>query len=107
MHEELQEQALSNTFQNNVIIKWIQHLQLGPLTSIIDGRVTLVGVNSFVMSTDTENCSLSFPDYFANVAQVSQWILRNTDAGLYQCLSPQGNVNCEHFSFCKFHLLLR
>ena len=59
MHEELQEQALSNTFQNTVIIKWIQHLQLGPLTSIIDGRVTLVGVNSFVMSEFGANLGTS------------------------------------------------
>ena len=52
-------------------------LYLGPLTAIVNGKVTLVGINSFVAGA----CSLDYPDGFARVTFRRDWILSNSDAG--------------------------
>jgi hypothetical protein len=53
----------------------------GPLTAKIDGRVTLVGINSFVF----DSCNLRYPNGFARVTNQMSWILANSDAADWQC----------------------
>lgn len=54
----------------------------GPLTAMVNGRVTLVGVTSF-----GSECSPSFPPGYARVSFQKDWILANSDARNYQCNS--------------------
>ena len=63
-------------------------LYLGPLTAIFNGKVTLVGINSFVAGA----CSLDYPDGFARVTFRRDWILSNSDAGSWQCTGVIGKL---------------
>jgi hypothetical protein len=56
-------------------------LLAGPVTALVDGKVTLVGVSSFVLS----KCIPNKPMGFASVTAHLDWILANTDAGEWQC----------------------
>ena len=56
-------------------------LSAGPLTAIVNGRVTLVGVTSFGFT----GCPTTAAPAFARVTAVKDWILSNSDAGSYQC----------------------
>ena len=60
---------------------------LGPLTAIVNGKVTVVGITSFVSG----NCSTTRPMGFARVASQRDWIIDNTDAGNYQCNNSTSN----------------
>ncbi len=53
----------------------------GPLTAIVNGKVTVVGINSYVQGA----CMLKTPQGFARVSFQKDWILQNSDAGIYQC----------------------
>ena len=53
----------------------------GPLTTIVNGKVVVVGIGSVI----TNNCNTSRPMSFARVSSQKNWILENTDAGNYQC----------------------
>ena len=54
----------------------------GPFAAIVNGRTTVVGVDSF---GDTSTCDPTSPTGFASVTDKMDWILQNSDAGDYQC----------------------
>jgi secreted trypsin-like serine protease len=66
---------------------------LGPLTTVANGKTTVVGVTSFADA----KCSTASPSVFARVTTVKDWILSNTDAGDYQCSTGTKGENNLHF----------
>lgn len=53
----------------------------GPLTAVVDGKATVVGVASYVSGSAPAEA----PQVFTRVTNALQWILHNTDAGNWQC----------------------
>ena len=75
----------------------------GPMTSAIDGLVTLVGLKSY-----PNECST--PSIYSRVSSALDWIFENSDAGLYQCHGGKSSlfretVNClPHITLSLGHL---
>ena len=57
------------------------NLFLGPLTAMVNGRVTVVGSTSFGFT----GCPTTAPPVFARITAGKNWILANSDAANYQC----------------------
>ena len=53
----------------------------GPLTALVNGRVTVVGIVSF----GSETCTPLVANGYERVTFQKDWILNNTDAGNWQC----------------------
>jgi hypothetical protein len=56
-------------------------LFLGPLTTLVNGKVTVVGIVSFGRTT----CTPLVANGYERVTFQKDWILNNTDAGNWQC----------------------
>ena len=52
----------------------------GPLTTVVNGKSTLVGVTSFGIT-----CNPWYPAGYARVSSQKAWILSNTDVANYPC----------------------
>jgi hypothetical protein len=63
-------------------------LTKGPLTAIVNGKVTVAGIVSFGRTT----CTPLFPNGYERVTFQKDWILNNSDAASWQCGSV-GNHN--------------
>jgi hypothetical protein len=72
---------ISRLIRKVYTINQINPIPLGPVTAIVNGKVTLVGVVSF----GGQNCPNNLPVGFARVSFQKDWILSNTDAGDWQC----------------------
>ena len=59
----------------------IHFLFTGPLTALVNGRVTVVGIVSF----GTAICTPLVANGYERVTFQKDWILNNTDAGNWQC----------------------
>ena len=56
----------------------------GPATLVIGGKITLVGVASFVLLNDSL-CTTDYPSAYARVSSKLQWIRKNTDVSEWDC----------------------
>jgi hypothetical protein len=63
-------------------------LDSGPLTAIVNGKVTVVGVVSF----GGVNCPVNLPSAYARVSFQKDWILANSDAADWQCNGTNSTV---------------
>ncbi len=54
----------------------------GPLTALINGKLTVVGIVSFGRTS----CTPSVPNGYARVTDQKDWIISNSDAKDYQCI---------------------
>ena len=80
-------------------------LDSGPLTAIVNGKVTVVGVVSF----GGVNCPVNLPSAYARVSFQKDWILANSDAADWQCNGTNSTVTPgldlhTHFP-CHFQVL--
>ena len=66
----------------------------GPVTAMVNGKVTLVGVVSF----GGQNCPNNLPVGFSRVSFQRDWILSNSDAGDWQCNGTSGGIESLIFS---------
>ena len=55
---------------------------VGPAVSLIDGRITLIGVISFGIS---DICKGESPEGFFRVSHQLEWIHENTDVSEWNC----------------------
>jgi secreted trypsin-like serine protease len=80
-------------------------LDSGPLTAIVNGKVTVVGVVSF----GGVNCPVNLPSAYARVSFQKDWILENTDAADWQCNGTNSTVTPgldlhTHFPFIRLFI---
>jgi hypothetical protein len=54
---------------------------VGPAVTLIDGRITLIGVISFSIA----DCNGTVPEGFFRVSHQLEWIHENTDASEWDC----------------------
>jgi hypothetical protein len=59
-------------------------IKQGPATIVIGGKITLVGIASFVFLNDSF-CATDYPSAFARVSTQLQWIRKNTDVSERDC----------------------
>ena len=55
---------------------------VGPAVTLIDGRITVIGIISFRLE---DNCTGTTPKAFFRVSHQVEWIRKNTDASKWEC----------------------
>jgi hypothetical protein len=72
----------SSTFKKQTLKCKCLYLFLGPAVSLIDGRITLIGVISFSIGIF---CDGQAPEGYFRVSHQLEWIHKNTDVSEWEC----------------------
>ncbi len=67
---------------------------IGPLTALVNGKITLVGIVSFGRTT----CTPLAANGYERVSFQKDWILSNSDAAAWQCGAAVGNKDNDAFN---------
>jgi hypothetical protein len=74
--------AGNNPIKNN----FLSYYWLGPATTTIGGKITLIGVASYgIKDEDGSYCSPKLPSAYARVSTQLDWIQKNSDVSQWEC----------------------
>jgi hypothetical protein len=73
-------------YQRIYVFIYINLILEGPVTTMSDGKLTLVGVTSFTLKDENGlPCSVNIPAAYARVSDQLNWIQENTDVAEWKC----------------------